>query len=40
MHCDYFEDLFFVDDKLPAKQQKLRPSKICMYTVFLACGEN
>ena len=29
-----FKDSNFVDDKLTAKQQNLRPSKICTYTVF------
>ena len=24
-----------VDEKLPAKQQNLRPSKICTYTVYI-----
>jgi len=28
-----FEDEIFADDKLTAKQRKLRPSKICTYTV-------
>ena len=37
IHCDcfkYFKDLIFIDNNLPAKQQKLSHSKICIHTVF------
>ena len=31
MHCDRFEDLIFVDDKLPAKTVKITSLEICTY---------
>ena len=49
MHCDCFKkikDLIFMDDKLLQKQRKLRPLKICIYTVgpckknrYAVCGQ-
>ena len=36
MHCECFEDLIFVDDKLPAKKAKITSLEnlICTHTVF------